>query len=89
MRHWNNRKYGGSELRFPHAKEFLPKSSTIWAVALKIFRQPCARSKSLHNTGFKGRQIINLPEAPMSGLACREGIISLIGKGKFTCAGVL
>jgi len=32
-RHWNNHKYGASEFRFPHSKEFLCKLSTIWVRA--------------------------------------------------------
>ena len=37
-RHWNNRKYGASKLRFPCAKQFLRRLSAIWARTLK-FRQ--------------------------------------------------
>jgi hypothetical protein len=46
-RHWNIRKYGAGNIRFPHAKEFLRKWSAIWARAFKDLRQPCARPKIL------------------------------------------
>ena len=45
--HWNIRKYGAGNIRFPHAKEFLRKWSAIWARALKDLRQHCARPKTL------------------------------------------
>ena len=44
-RHWKNRKYGASKLRFPHAKEFLLKLSGVWDRALRNVRQPCSGPK--------------------------------------------
>jgi hypothetical protein len=34
-RHWNNRKYGASKLRFLHSKELFQKLPAIWASAVK------------------------------------------------------
>ena len=40
-RRWNNRKYGASKLRFPHAEEFLQKLSAH----SKNIPQPCPESR--------------------------------------------
>jgi hypothetical protein len=53
-RHWNNLKYGGGTLRFPHAKEFHTK-----------FASPVGGRKRLKNIRLKGQQIINVPGAPI------------------------
>ena len=63
-RHWNNRKYGGSKLKLPHAKEFLRKLFAFSAHTLKNFASPVIGRKYLKNFGFKGSQIIDLPGAP-------------------------
>jgi hypothetical protein len=55
MRRMTNRKYGAGKLRFPHAKRFIRKESTIWARALRTLRQPCPRPKK--NIGLKGHLI--------------------------------
>ena len=52
IRHWKNRKYGASKLTFPHAEEFLKKSSVIRARALEKFRQPCRRFKKFKEYRF-------------------------------------
>jgi hypothetical protein len=44
-RHWNNRKYGGSKIWCPHAKEFFLRLSAILIRALKNFSQPCPKPK--------------------------------------------
>ena len=46
-RHWNNRKYGASKFRCPHAKEFFRKLSAIWATPSKIFASPGLSRKSV------------------------------------------
>jgi hypothetical protein len=48
-----------------HAKEFLQKSSAIWARALKNIHHPRPMPKNFEQYWFKGRQIISLPEAPV------------------------
>ena len=66
LRHyWNtsNRKYGASKLRFPCAKEFIRKLSTIFGAQPRIYC-PVLGRKSLKNVGLKGRQIISPPGAP-------------------------
>ena len=65
-RDWNNRKYGPSKLRFPHAKEFLWKFSAIRACVLESHCQPSPRPKMFKEYPFKGRQIISLSVAPTS-----------------------
>ena len=59
-RHWDNRKYGTSKLKFPHAEAFLPKLSDICVCAFKMFASPVLGRESLIIKCFKGRQIINL-----------------------------
>jgi hypothetical protein len=39
---------------FPHAEDFLPKLSVIWARALKIVRQPFSGPKKLIEYRFEG-----------------------------------
>jgi hypothetical protein len=41
--HWNTPKYGASQLRIPHAKEFLRNLSVIWTRAHKRVHQSCPR----------------------------------------------
>ena len=45
-RHWNNRKYGASELRFSHGKEFVQK-------LCEIFAPPTPQKKSLRPVAEK------------------------------------
>jgi len=65
-RHWNNRKYGVSNLKFPHAKEFLRKLGTISARAVRKFTSPVLGRKKLER--YRGEvmpsQVIGLPVAP-------------------------
>jgi hypothetical protein len=53
-RHWDDRKYGASELTSPHAKVFLRKLSASWARVLKKPLQPCHRPKKLKEYPFEG-----------------------------------
>jgi hypothetical protein len=56
-------KYGAGKQGFPHAKECLPKLSSLWALALKKFRQPCCVPKKFKEE-FTGRHVFRLPRAP-------------------------
>jgi hypothetical protein len=49
-------KYGASNLRFPHAIQFLRKLSAIWAHALKKVRHPCPRQKKIKDYWLEGAQ---------------------------------
>jgi hypothetical protein len=65
-REWNNRKYGASKIRFPHAEEALRQLSEICARALKErFDIPELCRQNLKNICFKGRQIISPAGEPI------------------------
>jgi len=56
-RHWNNRRYGASNLGFPHGKEFFRKLSANWTFALKNLFQPILGRKSLQ-TSVRGTELL-------------------------------
>jgi hypothetical protein len=65
----DNRRYGASELRLPHAKEFLRKLFAVWTRAFRNCSSPVLNRKFKKNIDLKAPET-NYPASSAKLLAC-------------------